>query len=297
MPGRHRRVPAHRGRTSGMPTGSVVGLLVLLVIAVVLVAVAAFVIVPASLVLFILAVGWPGGVGARVRTWRLWRRLRGLEPSRRLRTFALVLVAYGIILPSASLALVVAIARSGGDTGQPLPSAPPAIVSLPAVAVVQPAPTLTVAPTQVATRAATPTQKHTPVPSADPCHSGGVTYCVLNPDVTQATIGQTICVSGWTATIRPPESYTEDLKWQQIREEGLSGPISAYEEDHRMPLELGGAPRNVENLSPESPSSPNPKDSDETSLKDAVCSGRLTLVQAQQEMVQQWLAAYPGYRQ
>ena len=26
----------------------------------------------------------------------------------------------------------------------------------------------------------------------------------LNPDVTQATIGSTICVRGWTATVRPP---------------------------------------------------------------------------------------------
>jgi DNA-binding CsgD family transcriptional regulator len=29
-----------------------------------------------------------------------------------------------------------------------------------------------------------------------------------NPAVTQATIGRTICVSGWTATIRPSSSYT-----------------------------------------------------------------------------------------
>src|SRR5215510_5854842 len=48
-----------------------------------------------------------------------------------------------------------------------------------------------------------------PSPTVDVCHVNGVTYCVLNPAVTQATIGTTICVRGWTATIRPPPSYTD----------------------------------------------------------------------------------------
>ena len=131
---------------------------------------------------------------------------------------------------------------------------------------------------------------------ADACHVASVTYCVLNPDVTQATIHQTICVSGWTATVRPPESYTESLKRQQIASEGLPGGMSSYEEDHRMPLELGGAPSDAMNLSPESPASPNPKDRAETQLREQVCAGTLTLAAAQQELVAQWLAAWPGYR-
>ena len=71
--------------------------------------------------------------------------------------------------------------------------------------------------------------------SGDVCHPNGITYCVLNPAVTQATIGSTICVSGWTATVRPPESYTEALKASQIAAEGLPGGLSDYEEDHRIP--------------------------------------------------------------
>jgi hypothetical protein len=35
---------------------------------------------------------------------------------------------------------------------------------------------------------------------------------VVNPDVTQGNIQQTICVRGWTATIRPPASYTNTQK-------------------------------------------------------------------------------------
>ena len=70
-----------------------------------------------------------------------------------------------------------------------------------------------------------------PAPT-DACRQDGVTYCAVNPAVAQATIGQTICVSGWTATVRPPESYTENLKRQQIASEALPGGLSSYEEDH-----------------------------------------------------------------
>ncbi len=47
----------------------------------------------------------------------------------------------------------------------------------------------------------------------DPAKTPGA----LNPEVTQATIGTTICVRGWTQTVRPPQAYTLALKRQQIR--------------------------------------------------------------------------------
>ena len=129
----------------------------------------------------------------------------------------------------------------------------------------------------------------------DPCHGGGVTYCALNPAVTPATIRSTICVSGWTATIRPPESYTEPLKLHQIAAEGLPGGAGSYEEDHRMPLELGGAPRDPTNLSPESHGSSYAKDAAENAAKDEVCSGA-SLRAVQAAFVAAWLGGYPGYR-
>ena len=46
--------------------------------------------------------------------------------------------------------------------------------------------------------------------------SRSLTPGATNPAVTQATIHQTICVSGWTAKIRPPSSYTTALKVQQL---------------------------------------------------------------------------------
>jgi hypothetical protein len=48
----------------------------------------------------------------------------------------------------------------------------------------------------------------------------------INPDVTEATIGTTICVPGWTAKIRPPAAYTNLLKTSQMIEYGQTGPPS-----------------------------------------------------------------------
>ncbi|HEY4411645.1 MAG TPA: hypothetical protein VGN06_01495 [Gaiellaceae bacterium] len=106
---------------------------------------------------------------------------------------------------------------------------------------------------------------------------------VLNPDVTQATIGWTICVHGWTATVRPPVEYTNDLKVKQMRAYGETGSPSEYQEDHLISLELGGDPTDPRNLWPE----PYPRASDvdriENELNAQVCSGKLTLVEGQQE--------------
>lgn len=128
------------------------------------------------------------------------------------------------------------------------------------------------------------------------CQINGQTYCVLNPAVTQDTINSTICVSGWTATIRPPVKDTNKLKAQQIADFKLAGNISDYEEDHRMPLELGGAPSDVHNLSPEFPKSPNAKDADETALKRLVCEHRILLSAAQIQLVGKWLGIWPTYK-
>jgi hypothetical protein len=106
---------------------------------------------------------------------------------------------------------------------------------------------------------------------------------VLNPDVTQANIHATICVSGWTRTIRPPTSYTNELKRKQMREYGVGGSMSDYQEDHLISLSLGGHPTDPRNLWPE----PNPRATDvdtiEHELNDKVCSGELPLAEAQQQ--------------
>jgi hypothetical protein len=108
--------------------------------------------------------------------------------------------------------------------------------------------------------------------------------------VTQTDIDQTICTRGWTSTIRPPESYTEPLKYQQMAAYGDAGSASGYEEDHLIPLELGGSPTSPQNLWPEPGASPNPKDAVEDAANHAVCDGQMTLAAARQAMASNWIA-------
>ena len=120
-------------------------------------------------------------------------------------------------------------------------------------------------------------KSHTHAVLADPVRTPGV----LNPDVTQATIRTTICVQGWTRTVRPPTDYTNALKLRQIHAYGETGSPSDYQEDHLISLELGGNPTDVRNLWPE----PYPRaaqvDVIENELNAQVCSGSLTLEEAQ----------------
>ena len=118
-----------------------------------------------------------------------------------------------------------------------------------------------------------------PAVVADPVRTPGV----LNPDVTQATIGTTICVQGWTRTIRPPSEYTNALKLRQMRAYGESGPPSAFQEDHLISLELGGHPTDPRNLWPEPYPRASHVDTIENELNAQVCSGSLTLAQAQEK--------------
>jgi hypothetical protein len=116
-----------------------------------------------------------------------------------------------------------------------------------------------------------------PVLVADPVRTPGV----LNPEVRPETIGETICKSGWTRSIRPPTSYTNELKVQQMREYGVGGDPSGYQEDHLISLELGGHPTDPRNLWPEPRPHAEEVDRIENALNDKVCSGELSLAEAQ----------------
>lgn len=124
----------------------------------------------------------------------------------------------------------------------------------------------------------------------------------INPAVTQATIGDTICIPGWTRTVRPPERYTEELKRRQIAEYGYADRwLGDYEEDHLIPLELGGAPSDPRNLWPEPHRAEGGwgsrrKDYLENLLKRLVCAGQLPLDTARRAIAENWIAAYQRYR-
>jgi hypothetical protein len=126
-----------------------------------------------------------------------------------------------------------------------------------------------------------------------------------NPAVTQSTIRSTICVTGWTATVRPPASYTTALKRRQIVEYGYRDTrLASYEEDHLISLELGGAPRSPANLWPEpysvtlpdgTPVGARVKDQLENRLHDLVCSGSMRLATAQHLIATDWIGAWRTY--
>lgn len=105
----------------------------------------------------------------------------------------------------------------------------------------------------------------------------------LNPAVTQETINATICVHGWTRTVRPPVSYTNALKYALAVRRDVSP--RDYELDHLIPLELGGAPRSPQNLWLEPWSEARKSDPEENRLKREVCRGEISLVWAQHEIL------------
>lgn len=119
-------------------------------------------------------------------------------------------------------------------------------------------------------------------PSLSPLRaSATLTPGVLNPEVTQSTIRATICMHGWTRTIRPPVAYTNELKREQMREYNRSGGPSAYQEDHLISLELGGHPTDRRNLWPEPYPRASAVDQLENELNAKVCSGAMSLADAQ----------------
>jgi hypothetical protein len=107
---------------------------------------------------------------------------------------------------------------------------------------------------------------------------------VVNPEVTQATIHETICVRGWTKTIRPPVDYTNRLKLEQMRAYRLTGSASGYQEDHLISLELGGNPTDPRNLWPEPYPRASEVDATENDLNHRICAGSLSLVDAQRKI-------------
>jgi hypothetical protein len=123
----------------------------------------------------------------------------------------------------------------------------------------------------------------------------------LNPAVTQATIHSTICVPGWTATIRPSSSYTTEVKIQQLaagyayRHDKNPGD---YEEEHLTSLEIGGSPTAAANLWPEpyfATDGARTKDRIENKLHALVCSGVISLATAQHAIAGNWWVAYNTY--
>jgi hypothetical protein len=127
-------------------------------------AVAAIVLVPLGVVLAVLVLRRPGGVGARVRAWRVWGHLPGMTARRGAAGFAALVLLYTVAVPGAAMGMMLAAARSGGGTAShPVAQATPSPAG---VALDVPAPTDALPPTPAATPA--PTDTPAPAPTATP---------------------------------------------------------------------------------------------------------------------------------
>jgi hypothetical protein len=120
----------------------------------------------------------------------------------------------------------------------------------------------------------------------------------INPAVSQSTIATTICVPGWTRSVRPPYDYTRQLKRALMEAAGYPDRhLSHYELDHVIPLDLGGAPADPRNLWLQPRNPPDgwtalKKDRLEAALAQRVCADRLPLDTARAAIARNWHEAY-----
>jgi hypothetical protein len=121
-------------------------------------------------------------------------------------------------------------------------------------------------------------------PLPDPACTPGAVF----PAATSAVI----CKSGYASSVRNVSSAT---KTRVYNEYGIAvHPPGAYEVDHLVSLQLGGS-NEIANLWPEA-ADPTPgfheKDVVENYLHSQVCSGKMTLADAQNKIASDWLAVY-----
>ncbi len=123
--------------------------------------------------------------------------------------------------------------------------------------------------------------------------SGGLQDKACTPgDVFPGVTASEICQSGYARSVRNVSTSEKD---QVYAEYGIASRTSGeYEVDHLVSLELGGS-NDISNLWPEA-AEPKPgfheKDGLENYLHDQVCSGAISLQQAQQEIATNWLDVY-----
>jgi hypothetical protein len=114
----------------------------------------------------------------------------------------------------------------------------------------------------------------------------------LTPGAVMTDDPAIVCTPGYTKTVRHTSGR---LKAQIYRAYGIDKQSGHFEIDHRVPLELGGADV-AENLWPESydtqPWNAHTKDRLENFLHAEVCSGHMSLRNAQAEFQGDWIASY-----
>ena len=121
----------------------------------------------------------------------------------------------------------------------------------------------------------------------------------IDPSVTPQNLQSTVCVKGYTATVRPDKRETNRLKREQLRQYRYAdrNPQN-YEEDHLIPLNIGGDPHKPKNLWPQPRSGAwgaDQKNDLEFVVYKMVCKGEIGLAEAQQRVARNWIEAYQAW--
>ena len=123
---------------------------------------------------------------------------------------------------------------------------------------------------------------------------------IINPNVTQENLHRTVCVAGYSSSIRPSSSYTNRLKLAQLRQaKYVDKDPRHYEFDHQIPISIGGNPTDERNLWAEPRFgffNAGDKDVVEYGVYRDLCKGKLSLSQAQAIFLGDWRQLLQFYK-
>ena len=122
---------------------------------------------------------------------------------------------------------------------------------------------------------------------------------VVNTKVKPANINQTICKPSWVKTALPKASALNRVKTAQMKAaKYAAGDAKKYELDHRIPIEVGGDPRNPKNLWLQPLDiqwNALVKNKLETYVQTEICAGRMKLADGQAIFQRDWVDVFRLY--
>ncbi|MGF6603746.1 hypothetical protein P3T23_008500 [Paraburkholderia sp. GAS448] len=122
---------------------------------------------------------------------------------------------------------------------------------------------------------------------------------MLNEQVTQQSVADTICRPGYADTVSPPLDEMMDYKERLLAQHGIdSAEGTRYALDRRVPIVLGGspdAPANLGLLPWAGHRGERRKELLTAKLKRCVCVGQITLSEAQATIAGDWPAVYSRF--
>lgn len=114
------------------------------------------------------------------------------------------------------------------------------------------------------------------------------------PGAIASTSEAEVCTPGYASRVRPRGEAWRTLKRALYARYGFARGHYGYVADHIVPLELGGAPTDLQNLWLEPYDDAHAKDRVENELHILVCDGRMPLRDAQVRIARDWTTAVPA---